>query len=276
MNKKRTRSAFEKPLIEASKSVLLELMTMLGAYRDALVLVGGWVPYLLLERNPRPGAPFVHVGSIDIDIAVDPSAEIPNTFERSIVSVHDGKEYKIHVDFLTHEGDERAGKNRHLELQDGLHARKCEGCRAAFSHNVEIVLEGMLPNGSKTKAQMEIADVTGCLTMKGIVLGERYKEKDAYDIYAIASQYGDGAGAVADAIRPWLGEPLVRKAIERIREAFGSRDARGPGDVADFLQSASPQEREVVLTASYMAVNEILVLAAQAGRSNVRDHPGLP
>ena len=299
----RTRSAFEKPLIEASKSVLLELMTMLASYREALVLVGGWVPYLLLERNPRPGAPFAHVGSIDIDVAVDPakiSAEhyatiltllegrgyqpvldrngtpIPNSFARSIVSGLDEKEYKIHIDFLTHEEDARAGQHRHLELQDGLHVRKCEGCQAAFEHKEQIEFEGLLPNGSKGKVQMQIADVTGCLTMKGIVLGERFKEKDAYDIYAIASQYGDGASTVADAIRPWLGEPLVQKAIERIREAFSSRDARGPGNVADFLQSASPQEREAVLTASYMAVNEILGLAAQARRSNTRSVGNAP
>ena len=57
----------------ASKSVLLELMTTLRAYRESLILVGGWVPYLLLERHRPAGDRFVHVGSIDIDLAVDPS-----------------------------------------------------------------------------------------------------------------------------------------------------------------------------------------------------------
>ncbi|MBC8446262.1 MAG: hypothetical protein H8D78_00795, partial [Chloroflexi bacterium] len=30
-----------------SLSVYLELMTILGAYREALVLVGGWAPYFI-------------------------------------------------------------------------------------------------------------------------------------------------------------------------------------------------------------------------------------
>ncbi|MBI4677801.1 MAG: hypothetical protein HY748_09490 [Elusimicrobia bacterium] len=36
----------------ASRSVLLEVMTILGEYRDALVLIGGWGPYFLLPQGP--------------------------------------------------------------------------------------------------------------------------------------------------------------------------------------------------------------------------------
>lgn len=36
-----------------SMSVTLEVMTILGAYRDSLVLVGGWAPYFILERFGR-------------------------------------------------------------------------------------------------------------------------------------------------------------------------------------------------------------------------------
>jgi hypothetical protein len=50
-------------------------MTILGAYREALVLIGGWAPYLILERfgDPAGAAAFAHVGSIDIDFVVDPA-----------------------------------------------------------------------------------------------------------------------------------------------------------------------------------------------------------
>ena len=40
-------------LVRLSLSVYLELMTMLGAYREALVLVGGWAPDFILERCGR-------------------------------------------------------------------------------------------------------------------------------------------------------------------------------------------------------------------------------
>jgi len=53
---------------------------VLGSYRDALVLIGGWAPYVILERFGASRAfqadvfqrdvfqtGFAHVGSIDID-----------------------------------------------------------------------------------------------------------------------------------------------------------------------------------------------------------------
>jgi hypothetical protein len=71
-------------------------MTTLGAYRDALVLIGGWAPYLILEEFGEGGAfqddafqadafevGFIHVGSIDIDLVVDPNLVTRNGTPRS-------------------------------------------------------------------------------------------------------------------------------------------------------------------------------------------------
>src|SRR5712691_13327979 len=82
----RTARDYEDEVTAASRVGLAELMTALGAYRDALVLIGGWAPYLILESFGEPGAfpgdafqtdayqtKFVHVGSIDIDLVVDPA-----------------------------------------------------------------------------------------------------------------------------------------------------------------------------------------------------------
>ena len=38
-------------LIEAARSVLLEIMRVLGEYQDDIVIVGGWVPELLPDIN---------------------------------------------------------------------------------------------------------------------------------------------------------------------------------------------------------------------------------
>ena len=60
-----TRTDYMGDSVQAARSVLLELSRTLGAYRKHLVLVGGWVPELLLpEAEPR------HVGSLDIDLAL--------------------------------------------------------------------------------------------------------------------------------------------------------------------------------------------------------------
>lgn len=268
----------------ASKSVLLELMTTLRAYRESLILVGGWVPYLLLERHRPAGDRFVHVGSIDIDLAVDPSrvnepayativellqargyrpaedqrgVTLPCSLERTVRSPVTGKPYTIRVDFLTHRNDARPGRHAHLPVQDGLLARKITGCEAAFTHRTTVTLTGTLPDGGEITLPIEMADLVGCLTMKGIVLGERYREKDAYDLHAVLAHYQRGPRDVADAFRPYLQEPLVRDALTGIRAAFGAREAHGPAWVAAFLvHPMMREEYERVITDAFMTVSE--------------------
>lgn len=61
-----TRRNYSRQAVEAARSVLLELAHLLGEYRDDMVLVGGWVPELLLDAKGMP-----HVGSTDVDLALD-------------------------------------------------------------------------------------------------------------------------------------------------------------------------------------------------------------
>jgi len=61
-----TRSDYHKNEVEACLSVLVEFMTLLGEFKDSIVLVGGWVPYFLIEERKQE-----HTGSLDIDAALD-------------------------------------------------------------------------------------------------------------------------------------------------------------------------------------------------------------
>lgn len=61
-----TKSNYGKEEVEISLSVLVELMTILGNYRDNIALIGGWVPYFLIDSDETS-----HVGSIDIDLALN-------------------------------------------------------------------------------------------------------------------------------------------------------------------------------------------------------------
>jgi len=49
-----TRRDYTAEAVEAAKSVLIELTHLLGEYRDNIVLIGGWVPELLIPQKPRP------------------------------------------------------------------------------------------------------------------------------------------------------------------------------------------------------------------------------
>ncbi len=287
MPPERTAQTYNPGITAASKSVLLEVMTTLRAYRDALILIGGWVPYLLLEKHRLPDNPFLHVGSIDIDVAVDPAKlneqqyativellkergyrpapdsqgnPIPYVFEREVISSVDQKPYRIRVDFLTHQQDSRPGQHRHLSVQDDLLARKTKGCEAAFQHKTTFDLSGTLPKGGQITVPIQMADLVGCLTMKGIVLGERYREKDAYDIYAVVGNYQQGPRDVADALRSHLNDPLTKEAVSRIHAAFATHETNGPAWVATFLQPDSAAERDRIITDTFMTVHEFDVL----------------
>ena len=288
MPPERTAQSYGPGVTAASKAVLLELMTTLRAYQEALVLVGGWVPSLLLERHQRPEDPFVHVGSIDIDLAVNPATvnepeyatildllrergyrpapdqrgqAIPNSVVRTVQSPATAKPYTLQVDFLTPPSRSGSPGRRHVPVQSDLLARKIKGCEAAFAHQTTVELTGTLPEGGQLTAPIRMADIVGIVTMKGIVLGERYREKDAYDLYALMAHYGRGPAEVAEAVHPYRDEPLVAASLASIRAAFGARQANGPAWAATFFVSpVFSAERERVKTDAFMVVSEFLRL----------------
>ena len=47
-----TRRDYTAEGVEAARSVLVELVHLLGEYKDDIVLIGGWVPEVLLPHSP--------------------------------------------------------------------------------------------------------------------------------------------------------------------------------------------------------------------------------
>lgn len=267
-----------------SLSVYLELLSILGAYREALVLVGGWAPHFILERFGRKDTDFRHIGSIDIDIAVNPrlvspdeyasiverlenqgyrqrldkqGRPIPFTFERE-VSLGEGRATRvIEVDFLAPEYGGTGKSHRHQRVQPDLLARKARGSDVVFDHCFEYRLTGMLPDGAENSVRARIADVVGCLTMKGIVLGERYHDKDAYDLYSVIAYYEGGPRSTAEAVKPHLGNALVREGIQTIAEKFANIRSVGPIGVGRFL-TLDNAERERITADAFVRVREFI------------------
>jgi len=113
-----TKLDYIKKEVDICLSVMVEIMTILGEYRDSIVLVGGWVPYFMIKDKKEE-----HIGSIDIDLALDFNTisedayktilellekrgylkgNQPFIFKRSI-KYEDGNLYTIEIDFLSGE-----------------------------------------------------------------------------------------------------------------------------------------------------------------------------
>ena len=275
---------------------LAEIMTALGAYRDALVLIGGWAPYLILQKFGEPGffdpgvfdprvfdTGFAHVGSIDIDFVVDPEAIDADQyativglllargygpltgskfqFQKMIASLRTGQPHVIRVDFLTPKPLQRRS-HRHREIQHDLQARTLAGAEVALTHWFWHEFDAQLPDGARTHVRVKVADVVASLALKGLAIGDRYAEKDAYDIFALCAHYRGGPAAVADAIRPFRDEDPVRRGLDAIREKFRNREAEGPTWVAVFLSEGQADESERFRTDAFMTVSEVIALLA--------------
>lgn len=81
------RSDYGQPEVRACFSVIVEIITMLGEYRDNIVLIGGNVPPLLI-----PSAEEKHPGSLDVDLALD-FKNISGTAYKTIVKTLESRGY---------------------------------------------------------------------------------------------------------------------------------------------------------------------------------------
>ncbi len=278
----RTSADYGGGITEASTSALLELALALKAYKDSLVLIGGWAPYYLVRDLGRGG--YDHIGSIDIDLAVDPeridskqyativdlltdrgySARrsrdgevIPFSFQKGVQAPGGGPCFGISVDFLTCEIEGMKG-HRHRKVQDSLPARTANGCELAFGHNQNVTIEGTLPGNGNARAEVRTLDLPGCIGMKGIVLGERYKEKDAYDIFSVVSQCLEGPESVGSRVGPFMGEGAMIEGIGNIAEKFRSIDAEGPSWVGTFMHPDDEEQRKRAQAESFVLVGRFL------------------
>jgi hypothetical protein len=282
--KPRTIDDYGDDITTASFSALLELETTLRSYKDSLVLIGGWVPFLLIEEFGRKDTGFRHSGSIDIDLAVNPDTvgsdgyariveliegrdyvikrskdgqPVPGSYIKSMESPTNGKPFTIQVDFLT-TPEPHETSHRHRRVQPDLQARKTQGCDLAFLHNMRTAAHGRLPGNGETKLELLMLNIAGCIGMKGIVLGDRYKEKDAYDIFSVVSQCHERPSAVAAMVRPYAGEPSMRRGLDTIRTKFGNIRSDGPAWVGRFRSPIAGEQQKRYQAEAFAAVSEFI------------------
>lgn len=258
--------------VEAARSVLLELIHLLGEYRDDIVVVGGWVPQLIL-----PAGRELHVGSIDVDLALnhrtlreagyasiqallsrrgyEQDPRQPFIFHRTVVV--NSNAIKVQVDLLAGEYDGTGRKHRTQPVHEGR-ARKARGCDLAFDLYVETEIEGGLPEGGKDQARIRVSSAVAFLVMKGMALHDRLKEKDAWDIYFTVTNYPGGLDVLTEEIRPHLGHRLVQEGLQKIAHKFASLEHMGPKFVADFEDIQDQDERAIRIRDAYERVNHLL------------------
>ena len=263
-----TQADYSREQVEAARSVMLELTRLLGEYRNDIVLIGGWVPELLLSG---------HVGSIDVDLALNhlnlqeigyatiekllidrkyrKNTEHPYIFYRTVII--DGEEIEVEVDLLAGEYAGTGKSRRHQNVQD-VKARKARGCELAFDLASEVTISGCLPDGGKDKVKVRVASMVPFIVMKGMALYDRIKEKDAYDVYFCVKNYPGGVDALVQEFQPHKSHGLVKEALGKIAEKFATAEHVGPVHVVDFLQVVDEDERERLQRDAFERINYLV------------------
>ena len=236
----------------AAHAVLIEIGQVLGAHKDAVVVIGGSVPSLLLP-NVQPA----HIGSLDIDLNLDTEkladhgyAELvekleqkgylrnveglkPFQLKRTVDPEDGGAPVAVIVDLLMPKGAKT--KKHRPEYVQGLRVQEIDGGHVALRSNLKMMIAGTMPDKRYNKVEMLVASIPALLVMKGYALVQRDKMKDAYDIYFCVREFEGGIEALAAECRALMEDEAVVTGYRNIAGKFETEGSFGPETVRRFL-----------------------------------------
>lgn len=233
----------------AVKSVLVEIGQILGSFQGKFAVVGGAVPWLLLDNIDMP-----HVGTIDIDLGLDAEAlqdgeyvdlvEALRTkgYDQSTVKKFqlvrttkdvNGNSIQVNIDFLMPREAE-IEKNKPPILDD-FAVQRADGADLALRFNQLVAVRATMPDGGLNTVEIVVCSIPALLAMKGFALQKRYKQKDAYDIYYCVRNYPGGIEVLAEDCRPILETSSGAEGYGYIVGKFDTLEGFGATCVKNFV-----------------------------------------
>lgn len=236
----------------AVKTVLVEIGQILGSFRGKFAVIGGAVPWLLLNNADMP-----HVGTLDLDLGLDAEAlgdgeyamlvealmghgyqqrEELRRFQlvRQVPASDGGAPINVVVDFLMPR-DADIAKNV-PPLIENFAVQRADGADLATHFYEMVALSGTMPAGGTNRVEIAVCSIPALLAMKGYAIEHRHKQKDAYDIYYCVRNYPGGVQALADACRSVLEQKSGHTGYHFIAEKFETQESYGPTCVRLFVQ----------------------------------------
>lgn len=269
----RQRDDYNERQTEAARRVLIDLGQVLASFADCMVVVGGWVPDLLLPEAEEP-----HIGSIDVDLALDATRLGDGRYAELLKLLFDTKRYRqgeksfqliaavdlkdgnepvqVEVEFLAPKEVKLA--SNHPKLVENFRVLQITGCDVAFKEPVEQTLTGRNVRGSHNTVRLHVASLADFLVMKALAIEGRDKPKDAYDFCYCLQYVPEGAGHLAGIWQQRTPPKLLAKALTTLREKFAAVDSFGPQQVVEFHNSPNPEEQEIQARRAYELVQEFL------------------
>ena len=257
----------------AARRVLVDVGQVLASFSDCLVVVGGWTPDLLL-----PNADERHVGSIDVDLALDAAKLNDGRYADLLKLLLDTKRYRwgeksfqlvtdvdlkdgekpvqVEVEFLAPGNGKR--KKHSPKLLEKFRVLEVKAAAEAFRDPVEVELLGWNLRGAKNTVHLRVVSLADFLVMKAHAINGRDKPKDTYDFCYCLEQYTGGVETLANDWKARIKEPNIAKAVKILQEKFSSVDSFGPQQLVEFHNSADAEAQAMDARRAYELVQKFL------------------
>ena len=249
---------------ELIRAATLTAATILGDYMGDLAVVGGLVPSLLIPATTLPAGADLHVGTMDLDLGLD-------------LAILDGQKYKgiaqrlldtgfrpdlnergndirqrwtharnplAKIEFLIPPVDEEAVPGKLQPLEKGLAAFIISGLEVAFRDRMRVRISGTTLFGETASREIPVCNPGAFIVLKALAFRNRGSFKDAYDLFYMARNYGNGSEDVAAFLARLIDTDPGRRAVGILREDFLDERALGPMRVALFATGAENAEMQ--------------------------------
>lgn len=280
MTKPRTRSGYTPEELEAVRSTLLHLASVVGDLMDDIVIVGGLVPSLLTDAGVLEGLDEPHVGTSDLDVGLslalldeeryvevskrlrradfepDRNDKGNPTRQRWVWRPHK----QIRVDFLIARSPRTAEGLRIQSLESDWAALVIPGLHKAFEDRVVVRVEGWTLEGARFDIDVWVCGPAAFVVLKSLAFGLRGEGKDAYDLVYVLQALPRRGRELAATLAGWRGDADVARAMEQLHRRFSTMDDLGPVRAARFDGAGRDNE----IKAQAMAAVAVLIRALES------------
>jgi hypothetical protein len=254
-DKPTTAEGYGPDFLERSRRTCLHVATVIGDMIDEVVLVGGLVPSLIVSQENLPTGAERHVGTMDVDMGLALGLlhegryqELSERLRRAGFGPDSNEEGRatrqrwvwkealgVSIDFLIppRAPEDQGGRIRNLE--GDFAALIAPGLPLAFRDRLKLTLDGMTLLDERVVRDLWVCGPAAYLVLKALAFRSRGENKDAYDLYYVLRNHGEGPRSVADLFRPLLDDPVAREALVVLEQDFTTSDSVGAMRVAAFL-----------------------------------------